>query len=75
MLLLDIEQDVIKPLSRREKLQLIADITQMLQEEDELSRYFQPGVVYEVATPNLTPDDSAMLAAQQLQKVLEGLSV
>ncbi|GAK61489.1 hypothetical protein U27_01390 [Candidatus Vecturithrix granuli] len=47
MLLAEIAQDVIKPLTRAEKLQLIADITKMLQEEEkaesELSPYFTPG--------------------------------
>jgi len=45
MSLAEIEQEVIKPLSRAEKLQLIADITKMLQEEekDDLSQYFEPG--------------------------------
>lgn len=45
MSLVEIEQEVIKPLSRVEKLQLIADISKMLQEEegDELSQYFKPG--------------------------------
>ena len=45
MSLVEIEQEVIKPLSRAEKLQLIADITTMLQAEegDELSPYFKPG--------------------------------
>lgn len=45
MSLIEIEQNIIKPLSRAEKLQLIADISTMLQEEekDELSKYFKPG--------------------------------
>ena len=47
MSLVEIEQKVIKPLSRAEKLQLIADITKMLQEEEkaesELSQYFKSG--------------------------------
>jgi hypothetical protein len=45
MSLAEIEQEVIKPLSRAEKLQLIADITKMVQEEekDDLSQYFKPG--------------------------------
>lgn len=69
MSLLEIEQRIIQPLSRAEKLQLIADITKMLQEEDErlrLKEIVQADAVYEVYSPQDCDE-----AAVQLQKYLE----
>jgi hypothetical protein len=66
MLLLELEKDI-QPLTRSEKLQLIAAITRMLQEEEErsLSDFpLRPGVEY----PVYTPLESDMYeAAAQLQ--------
>jgi len=39
----EIEEKIIKPLSRAEKWQLIEDITRMLREEEEADRIFRPG--------------------------------
>ncbi len=71
MSLVEIEQEVVKPLSRSEKLQLIADITRMLQEEEEttdpkLSQSFKKGATYPVFTPVGMEE-----AAAQLQKYLD----
>ncbi len=73
MLLLELEERVIKPLPRFQKLQLIADITRMLQEEEKTAEhYFEPGVEYPIFTPTIAPDDSGHEAAYQLQQLLEG---
>ena len=51
MLLIDIEKQV-KPLSRKEKWQLIKDIQEMLmQEETELQNLSKPGFTYPLFTP------------------------
>lgn len=69
MSILELEQQI-QPLSRAEKLQLIADITRMLQDEEPtISDFFEPGKMYEIATPNIANDDSARKAAQQLKNV------
>ena len=69
MSVIEIEQQI-KPLSRAEKLRLIADITQMLREEEpDLSEYFEPGKVYEIVSQNVTPDNDTT-AVQQLQALL-----
>jgi len=55
MTLTQIEQKIIKPLSRADKLLLIADISMMLQEEErtdsKLSQYFEKGNINPVFTP------------------------
>lgn len=77
MVLADIEKHV-KPLSKAEKEQLIHDIQRMLvddeieQHGDEILREIsKPGIIYEIATPTLTPDDSGARASYQLQQFLE----
>ncbi|GAK50152.1 hypothetical protein U14_01379 [Candidatus Moduliflexus flocculans] len=76
MLLLELEETIIKPLSIAEKLQLIADIAKMLQEEESrLMQYVQQGVEYPVFTPTISPDESSYHAAYQLQQLLEGGNV
>ena len=73
MLLIELEEKAIRPLSRLQKLQLIADISKMLQEEEErLETYVQRGRDYPVFTPTISPDDSAYKAAYQLQQFWEG---
>ena len=66
MVLVELEKDI-QPLTRSEKLQLIAAITRMLQEEEERALSDIPlrsGVEY----PVYTPLDSGMYeAAAQLQ--------
>lgn len=70
MSLLTIEEEA-KTLTRAEKLQLIADITKMLQEEEpDISEYFDPDKVYEVVSQNVTPDNDTT-AVHQLQTLLE----
>lgn len=72
MLLAELENKLIKPLSRADKLQLITDITKMLLEEEENpEKYCEQGVDYPVATPTITPDDSSYKAAYQLQQLWE----
>ena len=71
MLLSVLEEKSIKPLPRLQKLQLIADITKMLQEEEELEKYMQRGGSYPLFTPTIAPDDSGYKAAYQLQQFLE----
>jgi len=76
MLLTKLEKKFIKPLSRAEKLQLIADITKMLQQEEESpEKYFCSGVIYPVMTPTITPDDSSDKAAYQLQQLWDGNNI
>ena len=66
MSIIELEQEI-KPLTKLEKLQLIADITRMLQEEEsELAQYFPPGTVAAVWSPF---DEYA--AATKLQELLE----
>ncbi len=58
MLLTEFEKKFIKQLPRSDKLQLIADITKMLQEEEEYTeKYFKKGTRYLVMTPAIAPDD------------------
>jgi len=73
MLLVELEKKLIKPLPRLDKLQLIADITKMLQQKEECpaEKYFEKGVKYPVVTPTITPDDSSYKAAYQLQQFWE----
>lgn len=64
----EIEEKIIKPLSREEKWQLIEDIARMLREEEaaELSRYFQPGQKVGFWSPF-----DAFDMAQKMQNLLE----
>lgn len=71
MSLAEIEEKVIRPLTRAEKEQLIKDVQKML-EEEELSRMFPPDKEFEISSIPLSPDDPVGQASQQLQKVLEG---
>jgi len=72
MLLAELENRLIKPLPRFDKLRLIAAITKMLQDEEESAeKYFRKGAVYPVMTPTITPDDSSCEAAFQLQQIWE----
>ena len=65
MLVTEITKEV-KPLSRLEKLQLIGEISKMLQEEECPGKYFTPGTEYPVFTPY-----NEEKAAAQLQQFLE----
>lgn len=70
MLLVELEHKLIKPLPRSDKLQLIADITKMLQQEEERpEKYFEKGYEYPVMTPTITSDDSSYKVAYQLQQL------
>ncbi|MGE0086905.1 MAG: hypothetical protein AB7S75_21070 [Desulfococcaceae bacterium] len=72
MMLAEIENKLIKPLPILDKLRLIAHITRMLQEEEELpEKYFMRGVKYPIMTPTVTPDDTSYKAAFQLQQLLD----
>ncbi|QTA85707.1 hypothetical protein [Desulfonema magnum] len=72
MLLAELERKFIRPLPVSDKLQLIADITKMLQQEEEHpEKYFERGVSYPVMTPTVTPDDTSYKAAFQLQQLWE----
>ena len=66
----EIEEKIIKPLSRAEKWQLIEDITQMLRQEEEaeaeLSKYFKPGQKVGFWSPF-----DAFDMAQKMQNLLE----
>jgi hypothetical protein len=75
---MDIEKQYIEPMSRAEKEQLIRDVQRMLvddeieQHGDEILRQmFPPGMVYEIATPNVTPDASDVEAFAQLRQERE----
>ncbi len=73
MLLSELKNKFIKPLPRSEKLQLIQDITKMLQEEEGGAElFFAKKATYPVFTPNIEPNDTSCEAAYQLQKLLEG---
>ncbi len=73
MLLLELENRFIKPLPRSDKLRLIADITKMLQQEEEErpEKYFKKGVSYPVMTPTITPDGTSYKGAYRLQQLWE----
>ena len=70
MSLIEIEKEIIDPLTRGEKQKLFRYLVREL-EHEELLQYFTPGAVYEIGTPDISPDDNAFKAAAQLQKVLE----
>ena len=70
MSLIEIEKEIIDPLTREEKQELFRYLAREL-EHEELLDYFTPGAVYEIGTPDISPDDSAFKAAAQVQKVLE----
>ncbi len=65
MSLCEIEQEIIRPLSRPEKFQLIADITKMLQEEEDAEqafpRDFRKGNILPVFTPSGMEETAARL--------------
>lgn len=71
MLVIDIEKEIIDPLSRQEKEELFHYLAEELGKEDELLQYFPPGVEWEIATPNISPDRSHVKTAQQLREVLQ----
>jgi len=68
MLLAELEMRFIRPLPVSDKLQLITDITKMLQEERP-EKYFERGVTYPVMTPTVTPDDTSYKGAYRLQQL------
>ena len=70
MSVIEIEKKIIDPLSRKEKEELFRYLAEELGKEDELLRYFAPGTVLEIATPNISPDGSHLKTAQQLREVL-----
>ena len=55
MLLFELENAMIKPLSRADKFQLLLDITRMLQDEDRSETSIRSGVEYPVFTPTIAP--------------------
>lgn len=67
MSIIELEQEI-KPLTRLEKLQLIADITRMLQEEEdvEMKQFFKPGEIIDYHGPVIETK-----AAQQLQEYMD----
>jgi hypothetical protein len=69
MSVIEIEK-AIETLSRDEKEDLFKYLAKEL-EKEELLKYFTPGAVFEIATPDISPDENAFKAASQLQKVLE----
>jgi len=73
MLLVELEHKLIKPLPSSDKLQLIADITKMLQQEEEErpEKFFEKGYEYPVMTPTITSDESSYKVAYQLQQLWE----
>jgi hypothetical protein len=72
MLLNELEKKYIKHLSRLEKLQLIADITEMLKQEDDgPENFILTEAGYPVMTPTISPDDAPYEAAYQLQQLLD----
>ncbi len=72
MLLAELENKFIKPLPKLDKLQLIVDVTKMLQHEEQRpEKYFQPGTEYPIITPTITQDDSSYKSAYQLQQLWE----
>jgi hypothetical protein len=66
----EIEKEIIDPLTREEKQELFRYLARAL-EQEELLHYFTPGAVYEIGTPDISPNDTAFQAAAQLQKVLD----
>ena len=71
MLVMEIEKEIINPLSRQEKEELFQYLADALGKEDELLKYFPPGVEWEIASPNISPDGSHVKTAQQLREVLQ----
>jgi hypothetical protein len=78
MLLLDVEKQYIEPMSKSEKEQLIRDVQRMLVDEeiaqhgDEILRQMFPsGMVYDISTPNVTPDATDNAALTQLRQERE----
>jgi len=61
MYLPQIRYEIKKSLSAAEKLQLIADIINMLQKDSQLSNYFEKEAVYPVFTPLGMEESAAKL--------------
>lgn len=77
MLLLDIEKAV-KPLSKKEKEQLIRDVQRMLVDEEissngeqMLREMFPPGLVIPMDSPGVFIDNADYEAAEQLQQFMK----
>ena len=75
MLLLDVEKQYIEPMSKSEKEQLIRDVQRMLVDEEiaqhgdaMLRQMFPSGMVYDISTPNITPDATDKAALTQLHQ-------
>jgi hypothetical protein len=66
----EIEQAVIQPLPRSEKLQLIADITRMLQKEDDELQHLREIILPEGDIPFYSPYNED-IAAQQMMEYLQ----
>ena len=72
MSVIEIEQQI-KPLSRAEKLRLIADLTKMLQEEEsDLYQYFTLGEVIDYHGPVIEPKVAKQLDEYMGKKIKEG---
>jgi hypothetical protein len=71
MSVIEIEKEIIDPLSRKEKEELFHYLAKELGKEDELLKYFPPGAELEIATPNISPDGSHLKTAQQLREILQ----
>ncbi len=78
MVLLEIEQQYIQPLSRTDKEQLIRDIQRMLVDEEiaqhgeqMLREMVPPGTVVFIESPGIHADNTDIEAAVQLQQFIK----
>jgi hypothetical protein len=62
----EIEENIIKPLSRQEKEELFRFLAKELGREDELLKYITPGATYPIFTPL-----GMYRAAEQVQQLLD----